>query len=128
MTPLGTVVDTGTVVDGIDVDRLAAAVAASPAVARLTAGPAGAGVYLPGRRVAGLAVRPQPGGGPVRVAVHVVARAGVPVRDVAGQVRAAVGTVAPGSPVDVTVEDVEDLEDLEDLEDAVPGAAGDGRA
>ncbi|PRY50652.1 hypothetical protein LY71_103216 [Geodermatophilus tzadiensis] len=107
MTSPGTVVG-GTLVDGIDVDLLAAAVAACPVVARLTAGPAGAGVYLPGRRVAGVAVRPQLGGDPARVAVHVVARAGVPVREVADQVRAAVGTVAPGSPVDVAVEDVED--------------------
>ncbi|SFP38907.1 hypothetical protein SAMN05660464_3036 [Geodermatophilus dictyosporus] len=112
MTSPGTVVD-GVLVDGIDVDLLAAAVAACPAVARLTAGPAGAGVYLPGRRVAGLAVRPQPGGGPARVAVHVVARAGVPVQEVAGQVRTAVAPVAPGSPVDVAVEDVEDVEDVQ---------------
>ncbi len=95
-------------VDGVDVDRVAAAVVACPAVARLTAGGTGAGSYLPGRRVAGVAVRPAPGGGPARVAVHVVARAGVPVREVADQVRTAVAPLAPGSVVDVAIEDVVD--------------------
>lgn len=101
-------------VDGVDVDRVAAAVAACPAVARLTAGRAGAGSYLPGRRVAGVAVRPAPGG-PARVAVHVVAHAGVPVSEVADQVRTAVAPLAPGSPVDVAVEDV-----LDPLADGTP--------
>jgi hypothetical protein len=93
---------------GIDVDRVAAAVVAVPGVAGLTAGPGGAGTYLPGRRVDGVVV-PAPGGpAPARVVVHVVARAGVPVLDLASAVRSAVGTAVPGAPVDVVVEDVLD--------------------
>ena len=95
------------IVDGVDVDRVAAAVAACPAVARLTGGTSGRGTYLPGRRVPGVVVRESAGPSPATVEVHVVARYGPAMREVARQVRAALAALIPGSPVDVTIDDVD---------------------
>lgn len=80
-------------------DQVAAAVTACPAVAGLADG--ALATYLPGRTVAGVAVR----AGSAEVAV--VARLS-PMADVAGQVRAAISAVAPGLRVDVHIVDVED--------------------
>ncbi|KLL13147.1 MULTISPECIES: hypothetical protein [Protofrankia] len=81
---------------------IAAAVARCPAVAALSAGATGDVVsYLPGRRVVG--VRRAPGG----VAVHVVARFGPTMAEVAGQVRSAVTTVAPECErIDIVIDDL----------------------
>jgi uncharacterized alkaline shock family protein YloU len=101
--PAGT---TGGMVEGIDVDRVAAVVRACPAVAGLS-GAGGRGTYLPGRRVPGVVIREPIGSGPATIEVHVIARYGPAISEVAAQVRAAVAEVAPGSPVDVVVEDVD---------------------
>lgn len=95
MTGATTVQDPGEVADAI-----AAAVTACPGVAGLASGPVA--TYLPGRTVAGVAVRD----GAVQVAV--VARYGQPLAETAEQVRAAASQVAPGRRVDVAVEDVLD--------------------
>jgi hypothetical protein len=95
------------VVDGVDVDRVAAAVAACSAVARLTGGASGLGTYLPGRRVPGVVVRESAGASPPRVEVQVVARYGPAMREIARQVRAALAALIPGNPVDVIIDDVE---------------------
>lgn len=95
------------VVEGVDVDRVAAAVAACPAVARLTGGTSGLGTYLPGRRVLGVAVRESAGPSPPTVEVQVVARYGPSMAEVARQVRAALAALIPGGPVDVIIDDVE---------------------
>jgi hypothetical protein len=95
------------VVDGVDVDRVAAAVAACPAVARLTGGTSGLGTYLPGRRVPGVVVRESAGLGPPTVEVQVVARYGPAMGEVARQVRAALAALLPGGIVDVIIDDVE---------------------
>ena len=95
------------VVDGVDVDRVAAAVAACPAVARLTGGTSGLGTYLPGRRVLGVVVRESVGPGPATVEVHVVARYGPAMGEVARQVRIALAALIPGHPVDVIIDDVD---------------------
>ncbi|GHE09208.1 Asp23/Gls24 family envelope stress response protein [Klenkia taihuensis] len=98
-------------VAGLDPRVLAAAVRACPGVAGLSGGPfGGVGTYLPGERVTGVVVR-ETAVGPPDVAVHLVCRAGVPVAEVAGQVRSALATAAPGSRVDVRVEDVDTGED-----------------
>jgi uncharacterized alkaline shock family protein YloU len=95
------------VVDGVDVDRVAVAVATCPAVARLTGGTSGLGTYLPGRRVPGVVVRESAGSDAATVEVHVVARYGPAMGEVARQVRAALAALIPGSPVDVIIDDVE---------------------
>jgi hypothetical protein len=95
------------VVDGVDVDRVAAAVAACPAVARLTGGRSGLGTYLPGRRVPGVVVRESAALGPPTVEVQVVARYGPAMGEVARQVRAALAALLPGGVVDVIIDDVE---------------------
>jgi uncharacterized alkaline shock family protein YloU len=97
---------TGTVA-GVDPRAVAGSVLACAGVVRLSGGPyGGAGTYLPGGRVTGVVVR-EAGAGAPDVAVHVVALAGTPVAEVAAQVRSAVAAAAPGSRVDVHVEDVD---------------------
>jgi hypothetical protein len=87
---------------GADPDLVAAVVAACPGVARLSAGPVGeVATYLPGRRVAGVRVRPG------AVEVHVVGWYGPTAAEIAGQVRAAVRTVAGPLPVDVVIDDLD---------------------
>lgn len=89
------------VIDGIDVDAVAAAVAACPAVAGLDGGMFGeVASYLPGRIVPGVVVD----GGRVRVQVR--AR-WVPAAVVAAQVTAAIAPLAR-RPVDVVIADIDD--------------------
>ena len=86
----------------VDPDVVAAVVAACPGVARLSAGPVGeVATYLPGRRVAGVRVRPD------AVEVHVVGWYGPAAAEIAGQVRVAVRTVAGPLPVDVVIDDLD---------------------
>lgn len=81
-------------------DRIALATASVPGVAGLHAGSFGeVGTYLPGRRVDGVRV------GPDAAEVHVVVTMGFALRDVADEVRTAVGQVVD-TPVQVVVEDV----------------------
>lgn len=102
--PAGTAVST---VAGVDPRAVAGSVLACAGVVRLSGGPFGAaGTYLPGGRVTGVVVR-EAGAGAPDVAVHVVALVGTPVAEVAAQVRGAVAGAAPGSRVDVHVEDVD---------------------
>ena len=83
------------------VDKLAAAVQACPAVAGLHGGRFGqATTYLPGRRVVGVGVSPG------EIVVGVIGRYPARVAEIAGQVRAAVATLALGVPVTVHVEDI----------------------
>lgn len=82
-------------------DAIAAAVAACPAVASLHGGGLRrTATYLPGRLIEGVHVDED------RVRVSVVAVQGVPVSDVAEQIRAAVAPLVPGRPVDVHIADL----------------------
>jgi hypothetical protein len=92
---------TAAVVDGVDLDAVAAAARSCAAVDDLCSGSWGGVVsYLPGRQVAGVRVTDD------HVVISVRARWGVPVSELAGQVRAAVtGLVAPRR-VDVVVADL----------------------
>ncbi|MEU8264080.1 hypothetical protein AB0C02_26085 [Micromonospora sp. NPDC048999] len=91
------------VVDGVDVDAVAAAARACPDVVGLTAGwMGGRTAYLPGRRVEGVAVDAD------AVVVQVRSRWGVTAGELAGQVRAAVAPLAAGRRVDVAIADLED--------------------
>jgi hypothetical protein len=89
-------------VEGIDVDALAAAISACPSVARLGSGRSGAiATYLPGRRVTGVRLAAD------RIAVEVVARWQFPIATVANDVRQVGAAIAPGRRVDVTITDIE---------------------
>jgi hypothetical protein len=87
-----------------DPDAISAAVLTCPSVAGLSGGLAGeVATYLPGRRITG--VRIEPGS----AEVHVIARYGTSLTDVATQVRRAVGRATPGlGKLDVVVADVQD--------------------
>ena len=85
-----------------DLDAVAGAALACPLIAGLAGGPYGdVASYRPGRRILG--VREAAGG----VEVHVVARWGTPLPEVAEVVRAAVTPYAGGLPVSVFVDDIE---------------------
>ena len=86
----------------VDLEAVAAAALGCPLIAGLAGGRLGEiATYLPGRRVVG--VRQLDG----TVEVHVVARWGPPLPEVADVVRAAVAPYAGGHPVAVFVEDIE---------------------
>lgn len=87
----------------IDPDAVVAATLACPGVARMYPGVVGeVATYLPGRRVPGVRL---PGH---EVEVHVVARWGEPLPEIAERVRAAVRPLAAPLPVAVYVDDVDD--------------------
>jgi len=99
-----------------DPDAVAAAVSACPAVVGLCGGRFGEiATYLPGRRVSGVRITPG------QVEVHVIGRLGVPIREIADQIRAALNPVAPHHSVLVAVDDL----DL-DAEPVDAPASGDG--
>ncbi|WP_311932251.1 hypothetical protein [Microbispora sp. H11081] len=81
--------------------RIADRVLSCADVADLSKGPFGAvATYLPGGLVPGIAVRDD------RVEVDIVARYGRPLPEVADLVRDAIGDLAGGRRVDVTIADV----------------------
>ena len=85
----------------VDADAIAAATLACPEVASLSGGQFGeVATYLPGRQVAGVRVTTD------RVDVHVVARYGAPLHQIADRVRRTVAPVTAGLPVDVTFDDI----------------------
>ena len=89
------------VVDGVDVDAVAAAARGCAAVDDLCSGAWGGVVsYLPGRQVAGVRVTDD------HVVISVRARWGIPVSELAGQVRAAVTSLVAPRRVDVVVADL----------------------
>jgi hypothetical protein len=90
------------VVDGVDVDLVAAAVRDCPAVAELVAGPpCGAATYLPGRRLDGITVT----AGTVRIQVR---GRWTPIPELAAQIHGATRVVAPLHRVEVIVADIDD--------------------
>jgi hypothetical protein len=90
------------IVDGVDVDLVAAAVRGCPAVAGLVAGPpCGAATYLPGRRIDGITVAAD------KVLIQVRSR-WEPATELAAQIRRAASALAPLHRVDVVVADIED--------------------
>ncbi|HEY0933191.1 MAG TPA: hypothetical protein VGD91_05535 [Trebonia sp.] len=90
-------------VDGVDVNAVAAAVRACPGVSALDGGSFGEVVsYLPGRTVPGVTV----GGGRIRVQVR--SRWGVPATSLAAQITVQVAPLAGQRPVDVTIADIDD--------------------
>ena len=90
-------------IDGIDVDAVAAAVQCCSGVAALDGGPFGeVATYLPGRKVPGVVV------GDGRVTVQVRSRWGVAAPDLAALITAVVAPLTGHRPVDVVIADVDD--------------------
>jgi hypothetical protein len=100
ITPAGSLVAPA-VVDGVDVDAVAVAARGCAAVDDLCSGPWGGVVsYLPGRQVAGVRVASG------HLVISVRSRWGVPVNELASQVRAAVRPLAAPRRVDIVVADL----------------------
>jgi hypothetical protein len=90
-------------VDGVDVDAVAAAARACPGVERLHGGPPQrTATYLPGRRIDGVRIDRH------TVVVQVRARWGVPAPELAAQIRGAISVMASGRRIDIIVADVAD--------------------
>ena len=90
-------------VDGIDIDAVAAMVRGCAGVSALDGGPFGEiASYLPGRTVPGVAVDDN------RIRVQVRSRWGVPAADVAALITAALAPLAGPRPVDVAIADIDD--------------------
>ena len=98
--------DTGlapAVIDGVDVDAVAAAVQGCTGVAALDGGAFGQVVsYLPGRKVTGVVV------GDGRVTVQVRSRWGVPAPDLAALIAVVLAPLTGHRPVDVVIADIDD--------------------
>lgn len=89
------------VVDGVDLDAVAAAVHGCPAIADLSPGPWGGVVtYLPGRQLAGVRVASD------HVLISIRGRWGIPVPEMARQVRTAVAGLVGPRRVDLEVADL----------------------
>jgi len=88
-------------VDGVDVDAVAAAVRGCPAVDDLDGGRLGeVATYLPGRRVPGIRIADD------RIEVHVRGVWNQPVSLIAEQIRGALTTLNGGRPIDVVLTDI----------------------
>lgn len=88
----------------VDVDAVAAAVAACPSVAHLVQGGPGEQVatFLPGRRVGGVRVTDE------AIEVHVATRWDVPIPLAAAEVRSAVSALVGSRSVTVAVDDIDE--------------------
>jgi hypothetical protein len=108
------------VVDGINVDAVAAAVQACPGVCGLDGGRFGeVASYLPGRRVQGVAV------GRDSVTVQVRSRWGVPAADLLSQITAVLTPLIAGRRVEVVVADIDEPPAFEGrLPSALEAASG----
>ncbi len=99
--PEGGPADRPALIEGVDLDAVAAAVRACPSVDDLCAGSWGGVVsYFAGRQVAGIRVSPD------HVLISVRARWGVPVVELAGEVRGAVASLVAPRRVDIVVADL----------------------
>ena len=93
--------------DPVDPDAVATVALACPDVVGLSSGRFGeVATYLPGRRVNGVRVAAG------ELQVHIVARWGPPLPEVAEYVRHAVAPLSGGRPVAVVVDDVDVSVDL----------------
>ncbi len=91
------------VIDGVDVDAVAAAVQGCAGVSALDGGQNGEiATYLPGRKVPGVQVS----GGRVRVQIR--SQWGVPVTDLAALISVVLAPLTGSRPVDVLIADIDD--------------------
>jgi hypothetical protein len=90
-------------IDGVDVDAVAAAVTACPGVSALFGGRGDAiASYLPGRRVPGVEVTP------TTVTIHVRSRWGISAPQLLTEVAAATSPLRHGKRLQVVVADIDD--------------------
>ena len=90
-------------VDGVDIDAVAAVVQGCAGVAALDGGPFGdVASYLPGRTVPGVAVDDS------RIRVQVRSEWGVPATELAALIASALAPLAGPRPVDVAIADIDD--------------------
>lgn len=91
----------GALVDGVDVDAVAAAVRGCPAVDDLDGGRIGeVATYLPGRRVSGIRISDD------RIEVHVRGVWDQPVGLIADQIRGVLAALSGGRIIDVVLTDI----------------------
>jgi hypothetical protein len=91
------------VIDGIDVDAVAAAVRGCGGVSALDGGPYGqVASYLPGRKVIGVVV------GDDRITVQVRSRWGIPAPDLAAWITVALARLTGRRRIDVVIADIDD--------------------
>ena len=91
------------VIDGIDVNAVAAAVRGCPGVSGLDGGPfSGVASYLPGRKVEGIVVRDG------RVTVQIRSRWAAPAPELAAVITAMLAPLTGNRPVDVVIADIDD--------------------
>ena len=101
--PLGHSTPSPAVIDGVDVDAVAAAVQGCAGVSALDGGQDGEiATYLPGRKVLGVEV----GGGRVRVQIR--SQWGVPATDLAALITVVLAPLTGSRPVDVLIADIDD--------------------
>lgn len=99
--PAGTARSAGSGTGGVSARDVAARVVSCPGVAGLSTGPFGTLVtYLPREVVPGVTVRDD------EIEVHLVARYGTPLPELAASVRDALGDLSAGRRVNVTIEDL----------------------
>jgi hypothetical protein len=114
--PPGPAVPEAAVIDGVNVDAVAAAVLGCAGVAGLDGGRFGeVASYLPGRKVPGVVIS----GG--RVTVQIRSRWGVPAPDLAVLVTAVLAPLTGSRPVDVVIADIDDPPDAPEHATAVSG-------
>jgi hypothetical protein len=91
------------VIDGIDVDAVAAAVRGCPGVSGLDGGPfSGVASYLPGRTVEGIMITDG------RITVQIRSRWAVPAPELVAVITAALVPLTGNRPVDVVIADIDD--------------------
>jgi hypothetical protein len=101
--PPGPAAPEAAVIDGVNVDAVAAAVLGCAGVAGMDGGRFGeVASYLPGRKVPGIVVS----GGRVRVQIR--SRWAVPAPDLAALVTAALAPLTGSHPVDLVIADIDD--------------------
>jgi hypothetical protein len=114
--PPGPAVPEAAVIDGVNVDAVAAAVLGCAGVAGLDAGQFGeVASYLPGRKVPGVVIS----GG--RVTVQIRSRWGAPAPDLAALVTAVLAPLTGSRPVDVVIADIDDPPGTPEHETAAGG-------
>ena len=111
------------VIDGIDIDAVAAAVRGCAGVAGLDGGQFGeVASYLPGRKVEGIVVS----GG--RVTVQIRSQWAVPVPELAALIRAVLAPLTGHRPVDVVIADIDDPPGMPPRAPVPPVRCGPGAA
>jgi hypothetical protein len=101
--PAGTPVTSPAVIDGVDIDAVAAVVRGCAGVSALVGGRFGEVVsYLPGRKVTGVLVRDG------RVRIQVRSRWGIPAADLGVLIRVMVAPLTGYRPIDVVIADIDD--------------------